>query len=547
MSTADETDGPATSTLSLPKAAAMTTALSIVGIFSILSVALYLWAEWMGDPLKSIGAFIPIVSLLLILRVWRSLGWEISTSRNAWWGLVLVAVTIALVHIGDHAILELILTSQWTVFLPPRSLVAVAYVTGIVLLFGGPRLFRAALFPIVLMWFVNPVPHVFNVWIDLPLQHASALIARGFAHALGQQLTNDQLRLMFTPDFGMFIAPGCNGIRGAVTMGFIALIAGYIYKFRPTAHVLVTLGAVMLGYLFNFVRLCVLVLYYIVALHITWLQNRAEMGDYIIGACLFFFATILLFSIIRRFSATGDLRPPTLPQSAATGTTAPKSFFPRWIALLLVLMLGSVTYVRAIVQQYRAPQVAVDPSVLGVFPQQVGNYTLQRRWNEYIGSGTVLFYWADYRPAAGGSTVSIGVSPVLGAHDSLVCHAARGEQWLWHGDINAPTASQPISFSASFFNTGATQYLEATTICTGATCGQFSNSTTHFGLVYSRPDAHTLLTQSPTRPIPILIRTETLDTQMSAEAARSQLTENLRSFLSAADVSSFSSPYRQSQ
>jgi len=291
----------------------------------------------------------------------------------------------------------------------------------------------------------------------------------------------------------------------------------------------------------------VLVLYYIVGLHITWLQSRAEMGDYIIGACLFFFATILLFSIIRRFSATNDLRPPALPQSPSRNATAPASFFPRWIALLLVLMVGSITYARALVQQYRAPQGAVDPSVLGVFPQQVGNYTLQRRWNEYIGSGTVLFYWADYRPAAGGSTVSIGVSPVLGAHDSLVCHAARGEQWLWHGNLDVPTASEPISFSASFFNTGATQYLEATTICTGATCGQFSNNNTHFGLVYSRPDAHTLLTQSPTRPIPILIRTETLDTQMSADAARAELTENLRSFLSAADVSSFSSPYRQSQ
>jgi len=525
----------------------MSTALGVVGIFSILSTAIYLWSLWRTDPLKSIGGFIPIVSLLLILRVWHSLGWEISTSRNAWWGLLIVAVTIALVHVSDHAILELILTSQWTVFLPPRSLVAVAYVAGIVLLFGGPRLFRAALFPIVLLWFVNPVPHVFNVWIDLPLQHASALIARGFAHALGQQLSNDQLHLMFTPDFGMFIAPGCNGIRGAVTMGFIALIAGYIYKFRPATHALVTLGAVMLGYVFNFVRLCVLVLYYIVALHIAWLQSRAEMGDYIIGACLFFFATILLFSIIRRFSPGRDLRPPTLTPVPVANAAAPKSFLPRWIALLLVLTLGSVTYLRAIVQQYRAPQTTVDATVLGVFPQQVGNYTLQRRWNEYVGANTVLFYWADYRPATGGPVVSIGVSPVLGAHDSLVCHAARGEEWLWHGNIDFPTASEPISFSASFFNNGATQYLEATTICTGATCGQFSNNTTHFGIVYSRPDAHTLFTQSPTRPIPILIRTETLDTQMSADAARSQLTENLRSFLSAADISSFSSPYRQSQ
>src|SRR6202453_4574915 len=137
--------------------------------------------------------------------------------------------------------------------MPPHSLVAFAYGAGVVLLFGGPRLFRAALFPLVLLWFVNPIPHIFNVYVDLPLQRASAHVARGFAMALGQPLSPDKLRLMFTPDFGMFIAPGCNGIRGAVTMGLIALVAGYLYRFRWRAHAAVVLRAVLLGYGFHFV------------------------------------------------------------------------------------------------------------------------------------------------------------------------------------------------------------------------------------------------------------------------------------------------------
>jgi len=240
--------------------------LGVAGVFAIFSTANFLWDLWTTDPLKSIGGFIPLVSLVLILRVWRSLGWEM---RGTWWGLAIVAVTVAAVHLRDHAILELILTPSWTIFMPPHSLVAFGYTAGIVLLFGGVRLFRAALFPVVLTWFVNPVPNAFNRFIDLPLQHASALIARGFAHALGQKLSPDQLKLMFTPDFGMFIAPGCNGIRGAITMGFIALVAGYLYRFRKLHWVLTVLGAIALGYIFNFVRLCTLVLYYIVALRIT--------------------------------------------------------------------------------------------------------------------------------------------------------------------------------------------------------------------------------------------------------------------------------------
>ena len=147
---------------------------------------------------------------------------------------------------------------------------------------------------------------MFNVYVDLPLQRVSAHVARAFAIALHQKLTPDQMRLMFTPTFGMFIAPGCNGIRGAVTMGMIALIVGHLYRFRWRAHALFVGSAVLLGYVFNFVRLCTLVLYYIVALKIPWLQSRAEMGDYVIGACLFLAAVGLLFHVVRRVTESPD-------------------------------------------------------------------------------------------------------------------------------------------------------------------------------------------------------------------------------------------------
>ena len=528
--------------LPLPQAAGLAALLAVAGVFSLLSTAIYLWSLWTTDPLKSIGGFIPLVSFVLIVRVWRSMGWEM---RGTWWGLVLIAATVALVHLRDHAILELVLTPSWAIFVPPHSLVAFAYTAGVVLLFGGTRLFRRALFPIVLMWFVNPVPHTFNLWVDMPLQHASAMIARGFAHGMGQKLSPDQLRLMFTPDFGMFIAPGCNGIRGAITMGFIALIAGYVYRFRGRVWAVVTVGAILLGYAFNLVRLCVLVLYYIVALHIPWLQSRAEMGDYIIGACLFFCATLLLFSVIRRFNPGGDLRPPAMPaQPGIRDAVAPPAFAWRWLALALVLAYGSVSYARALAHPEQQAHALNDPKALGLFPRQLGSYALEREWNEYLVTGPLIFYWADYKPADGGPIVSVGISPVLGAHDTLLCHAARGEDWLWHGDLDMPTRGEPTMFSGSFFNDGATQYLEATTVCTGGSCGQYTSPRKHFGLIYSRPDTHTLLTQSPSRPIPVLLRTETLDTAMAPDLARAQLTANLRHFLSGANLADFTQPYR---
>lgn len=516
--------------------------LGILGLFAISSTCAALWDMWMTDPLKSIGGLIPIVSLVLILRVWHSLRWE---TDGSWWGLVVLALTIAVVHVRDQAVLEMVLSPAWSIILPPYSLVSVAYATGFVLLFGGLRLLRAAWFPVVLMWFVNPVPHFFNRFVDLPLQHASAVIARTFAHALGQPLTPDQLSLMFTPKFGMFIAPGCNGIRGAITMGFIALIAGYLYRLRLRHWSLLTLGAVLLGYVFNFVRLCGLVLYYVIALRRPWLQNHAAMGDYILGACLFFGATMLLFRILSRWSLRRDLKLPlpAVPSAVSGEVQRPRSLAPRCVAFAALIVLGSVSYARAMM---RTSSASNGPTLqAGIFPAQIGEYRLQREWNESLASGVVIFHWAEYTKGSGNPVVSVGVSPTLGAHDTLICHVARGDDWIWHGPLRLPTTGGATSLSASLFNNGATQYLEAASLCTGSTCNQSSTERKHFGLIYSHPSTHNLLTQDPARPIPILLRVETPDATLSPAQARVELTQSLTNFLSGANLAEFTKPYRQ--
>lgn len=528
--------------LRIATAVSVCVALGVAGLFAISSSCSALWTMWMADPLKSIGALIPIASFILILRVWRSMGW---TLQGTWWGLAVLAATIAVMHVRDQAVIELVLSPAWTIVLPPLSVVAVAYTAGFVLLFGGVRLLRAAWFPVALMWFVNPVPHFFNRYIDLPLQYASAMVARSFAHALGQALSPGQLSLMFTPKFGMFIAPGCNGIRGAVTMGFIALIAGYLYRLRVRQWALLTLAAVLLGYVFNFVRLCGLVFYYVIALRVPWLQNHAAMGDYILGACLFFGATLLLFAALLRWSPNRDLRLPPLagPNQLVVRRSCGKLPVWRCAAFLLLTAAGSVSYARAMLRP--AGSSTALGRETGVFPRQVGAYRIEREWNESLMTGLVVYHWAEYTQASGGPAVAIGVSPTLGAHDTLICHVARGEDWVWHGPLNLSTQNGTVSVSASLFNTGATQYLEAATVCTGTGCNQSSTERTHFGLIYSRPATHDLLTQNPSRPIPILLRAETPDATLSTVQAREELTQSLSQFLSGADLAGFTSQYRQ--
>jgi exosortase J len=527
-------------------AAGLAALLAVLGLSTIWSTVNALWGLWTTDALKSIGMFIPLVSFILILRVWRSLGWEM---EGNWWGLIILAVTAGVVHLREQSILVFVLSPQWSIYIPPHSLVFFAYGAGVVLLFGGTRLFRASLFPLILLWFVNPIPHIFNVFVDLPLQRASAHVARAFAIALGQPLSPDQLRLMFTPEFGMFIAPGCNGIRGAVTMGFIALIAGYVFRFRWYAHVAVVAGAVLLGYVFNFARLCILVLYYLVALRITWLRSRAEMGDYIIGACLFLLGTFLLFYVVRRLSESpGQIKPPALNPMALPSPAPGNSLRLRFAAMLVLVLFScygvASAYVRTHSGSYAA-QMKADETTLGQFPAHISGYTLSRSWNENLFSGPLIYHWAQYVSPNGGAPISVGVSPVLGSHDTLICHSARGEDPLWRDQLKLPTAGNvPVSFSASFFNDGATQYLEATTICNGGSCGEYSSDRAHFGFVYSKPTAKVLFTQDPQRPMPILIKAETIDTTLPAEVARQQMIAAVRAFLASVDVDGLTQPYR---
>ena len=111
-----------------------------------------------------------------------------------------------------------------------------------------------------------------------------------------------ELRLMFSPALGMFIAPGCNGLRGAIAMGYLALIVGYLYGLRIWLHAVYVVAAVLLAYLLNLVRLCSLVLCYKVALGFPFLARHMEAADYLLGSLIFFSAAVFVFALPRRWT-----------------------------------------------------------------------------------------------------------------------------------------------------------------------------------------------------------------------------------------------------
>ncbi len=273
--------------------------LSAVGLWCFAYQLGSLWQTWTNDGLRSIGVMLPPVSLWLALRAWRGEAWD---QRGNWWGLALIVAAMLAARLTSDSYFDFSFyghSAHIGINFLPLGLQLWAYASGIVLLFGGTRAWRTAWFALALLLFVNPVPRSFQSLVDLPLQYVAAHTARVFAAMLTVPVGGDQLRLMFSPALGMFIAPGCDGLRGAAAMGYLALIVGHLYHLPRLWHAAYVTSAVAAAYLFNLLRLCALVLFYWLALRIVPLQNYALAADYIIGALLFFLAAGSIFYIPR--------------------------------------------------------------------------------------------------------------------------------------------------------------------------------------------------------------------------------------------------------
>jgi exosortase J len=448
--------------------------LASIGIVGVSPQLIILWGIWTTDPLRSIGMLIVPLSLMLVLRVWRQLNWEL---RGSWWGLILVLLAFI------PTVCSWNLTFSWvvgfmTVLVLPFALPLYLYASGVILLYGGIRVWRKAWFPLALLLFAQPVPESVVILLDLPLQSYSAHIARSFALLIGFPPANRELlRLMFTPDFGMFIAPGCDGMRGAVTLGYVALIVGYLKRVSILRWFLYVLCAVLLGHLFNLIRLCALVLYYRIAVGHPSLEHIAKQADYAIGGCLFMAAAILFIWIVLRNNenegANVDLS--LLSAAAAGRTDQRRHIYWKTTAFAILALIAGIFAVRNIRnhleslaashQEDELTQKELDDRL----PLRLGGYTRVRAWGEQLGSKTSLENAAYSAPPSNEVTVGIWLLPT--EHSIHYSWMARGESAEMRDSRNYITANgRSISFDTAYYSDGITDRLAGNTYCDPLLC-----------------------------------------------------------------------------
>jgi exosortase J len=494
-----------------------------------------LWIVWTTDPLRSIGILIPPVSLLLTLRVWRQSGWEM---RGTWWGLPLLASSFA-VSVLRSSIVIWVVASNGILDSIPVAIPIFLYGCGAMLLLAGPRTVRKAWFPLGLLLLCQPVPSAFSL-LDFPLQQAAANTARSFATLIGFAPSTPQLRLMFSPSFGMFIAPGCDGIRGAVTMGYVALLLGYMKRVSLRRWMAYVAGAVLLGYLFNFTRLCVLVLYYRMALGHPALESAAKWADYCIGSSLFLFATLLALRLLRGSKGAGTPQAVSaIAASSARSMARMQSPVLKCAAFAAVVGLALALPGSAL--RDHAQHAALQVSYADRMPKTIGDYALTRTWYEQIDGTTMVQAGAYSLPGADEIILAIWVSPSGGFHNANDCLILRGLRPTSQSSYPFTMAhGKTVDFRTGFYNDGITDTIVANTACDLSSCMQFTP-----GILGSRFEfEYMAFERQKAHPVSFMVRIDKLASEAPESNVHALLTTELQRFLAGLDTSQLSQSFQ---
>lgn len=507
-------------------------ALGIAALVAFGMLAFYpLWHElsalWSADPLRSIGAAFPFIAFAGVLRAWRRLGWVLD---GTWWGLLPVAITLPLGRLTSASVLELVLRGHHFGLIHP-GVVFLLYGVGATSLFGGKKLLRDSLAPLLLLLAVNPVPFAYNTLVDLPLQELSANTARGFSRLIGLHPTGEQLKMMFSPDFGMLIVPGCNGVRGSVTFAYLALIFGYSRGLRPRTLALVTGSAFVLGFALNLLRLCVLVVYYRIGLHFPAIQAYGVGVDYWIGCTIFLLATLTLGVLIR------SLEPSAKPVAAPS--VAPGAGLGLRIAgFLAVVSLFVVPQLRALASPAQARLDAV--AAMRLLPATVGNYKLARAYYERFPGGPPAAILGDYVAGDGPSASRLTLSLyVAGSNHTLaLSRMVQGAHLISTGSVDTTArGGVPVHFATSFYDDGIAREFNAEASCSVSGCANHLAGSAESAVVLQAPSLKDIFFVAGGPRLPLYVQREWPDSDpIPTPALRTQFEADAQKFISQLDV-----------
>jgi exosortase len=105
---------------------------------------------------------------------------------------------------------------------------AITLLIGGVVLFYGIKSFRSAVFPLLFLFFLTPIPTVAVEKIILLLQMGSTEAAYGFFKLTGVSILREGYTFHLT-GMSIEVAKQCSGIRSSIALFITSVIAGQLF------------------------------------------------------------------------------------------------------------------------------------------------------------------------------------------------------------------------------------------------------------------------------------------------------------------------------
>jgi exosortase len=217
------------------------------GVFVALLAWIYhgiLWRlveQWWRDPDFSHGFLVPLFCAFVAWQNRNRLA-EI-TWTPSWWGLVIVAGSLATLVVG-------VLGAE--LFLSRSSLILL--LAGLIILFLGWPWFRAVLFPWACLFLMIPIPTIIYNQITLPLQFFASRLASGMLGLSGVPVLREG-NIIHLPVMDLEIVEACSGIRSLLSLTTLAVIYAYFLERRLSHRIFIIVAAVPIAVVANGMRI----------------------------------------------------------------------------------------------------------------------------------------------------------------------------------------------------------------------------------------------------------------------------------------------------
>lgn len=220
---------------------------------------------------------IPIISAFLIVRKREKIFEQIHGSPGI--GIaVCVAAIIAIFAIDFPA---------------AKVLAIVALFIGLFMAFYGVGSFRKALFPLLFLILMAPIPESFVQHIVVILQRGSAEMVAILFRLTGTPFHREGMTFIL-PKVGIEIASQCSGIRSSIALLLSCLLAAHMILSKPSRQMIFVLVAIPMAMFKNAVRIATLSL---LAIHVdVGFVGGSDLHRK--GGIVFFVTTLLLMTPI---------------------------------------------------------------------------------------------------------------------------------------------------------------------------------------------------------------------------------------------------------